>query len=335
MRRDQGPLVRAEHLRELRVLGDGTFGEVKLVLDVRTKALYARKSLHKAQVIELRQEEAIVREKRVLAECDHPFLLRLIGTFTDATHLHMLLEYVCGGELFDLLREYESFTEPTTAFYGGCIASALAYLHERAWVYRDLKPENILLDERGYLKIVDFGFAKKLLAADRTWTLCGTPEYIAPEIISNKGHATPVDWWALGVLLYEMLDGRPPFDASDPMEIYRLILHERVEPPRTFSAVAKALTTALLVKEPAARLGALADGSAGVFGHPFFAEVDWEALLRRELKPPTTPDVVSVLTKAPLSGGGGGGGGGKGGNGNYDEMLACIPEAQLAFVKGF
>ena len=156
-----------------------------------------------------------MNEKRIMAETDHPFCIRLIAAYKDRTHLYMVLEICQGGELFSLLQKERKLDEPASAFYGASVMLAFEYLHNRNIIYRDLKPENLLLDGKGYLKVVDFGFAK--LIKDRTWTLCGTPEYLAPETIRNKGHGKGVDWWALGILIYEMMTGFPPFCGDTAM----------------------------------------------------------------------------------------------------------------------
>ena len=167
--------------------------------------------------------------------------------------LYMVFEYVSGGELFSYLRNAGRFSTATSAFYSAEIVSALEYLHARNIVYRDLKPENLLLDKNGHLKITDFGFAKRL--TDRTWTLCGTPEYLAPEIIQSKGHNKAVDWWALGVLIYEMLMGYPPFYDDNPFGIYEKILSGKVEWSRHVDTTAKDLIKKLLVPDRTKRLG--------------------------------------------------------------------------------
>nr|XP_053641429.1 cAMP-dependent protein kinase catalytic subunit 3-like [Cherax quadricarinatus] len=171
----------------------------------------------------------------------------------DDRFLYMLFEYVCGGELFAYLRNAGKFPMTTASFYASEIVSALEYLHSLSVVYRDLKPENLLLDKDGHLKITDFGFAKKL--TDRTWTLCGTPEYLAPEIIQSKGHNKAVDWWALGILIYEMLAGYPPFFDDNPFGIYEKILGGRVEWPRHLDTSAKDLVKKLLTQDRTKRLG--------------------------------------------------------------------------------
>ncbi|KAK7012588.1 protein kinase A catalytic subunit, partial [Halocaridina rubra] len=175
----------------------------------------------------------------------------------DERFLYMLFEYVCGGELFSYLRNAGKFPMTTAVFYASEIVSALEYLHSLSIVYRDLKPENLLLDRDGHLKITDFGFAKKLTDryGEKTWTLCGTPEYLAPEIIQSKGHNKAVDWWALGILIYEMLAGYPPFFDDNPFGIYEKILGGRVEWPRHLDATAKDLIKKLLTQDRTKRLG--------------------------------------------------------------------------------
>ena len=178
--------------------------------------------LKKAEVVRLQQVEHILNEKVILAQIDHPFIVTLGCTFQDDKLLYMVLEYVVGGEFFTHLRTAGRFDNATSRFYSAQITMIFEYLHDQDFIYRDLKPENLLLDKDGYLKITDFGFAKRV--AFKTYTLCGTPEYIAPEVLLNKGHGKGVDWWTLGILNYEMLAGQPPFVDDDPMGIYQQIL---------------------------------------------------------------------------------------------------------------
>jgi len=165
------------------------------------------KVLKKTDVVRLRQVEHVNAERFILARIRHPFIVDLYATFQDNLNIYMLLSYVPGGELFSHLRRAHRFSPDVTRFYLAIIVLALRYLHSYNIIYRDLKPENLLLDQRGYLRITDFGFAK--VVDDRTWTLCGTPEYLAPEIIQSDGHGKAVDWWACGILCYEMLVGYP------------------------------------------------------------------------------------------------------------------------------
>jgi len=288
----QRPPILMEHLQLSKILGVGTFGRVKLVMHTKDdNRPYALKCMRKGQVIALKQVEHVMNEKKLLEECDHPFLLRLAATFQDDNEIYMLLELALGGELFSVLRDRQKFDEPQGRFYASNVCSAFCYMHDKLIVYRDLKPENLLFDSEGYLKVVDFGFAKRI--TDRTWTLCGTPEYLAPEIITNKGHNLAVDWWAFGILIFEMLVGQPPFCADDPMEIYQKILRNRVTYPSIVSKNSRDLISKLLVSNPSQRLGALKKGHRDVSGHVFFKPVDWNELVRKKPKAPYIPQIKS------------------------------------------
>lgn len=178
---------------------------------------------YRRTVIKLKQIDHVRHEREILGEVSgHPFITNLLASFSDHDFLYLLLDYVPGGELFSYLRKFRRFDEGMARFYAAEIVLVLEYLHEQQGgvAYRDLKPENLLLDEEGHIKLVDFGFAKRL-GSTETYTLCGTPEYLAPEVIHNKGHTTAVDWWALGILIYEFLTGYPPFWHQNPIEIYK------------------------------------------------------------------------------------------------------------------
>ncbi|XP_066959087.1 cAMP-dependent protein kinase catalytic subunit PRKX-like [Macrobrachium rosenbergii] len=269
--------------------GTGTFGRVCLCRDKVTSGYLAMKILAIADVIRLKQVEHVKNEKEVLRAVSHPFIIRMYWHHRDDRFLYMLFEYVCGGELFSYLRNAGKFPTTTALFYAGEIVSALEYLHSLSVVYRDLKPENLLLDKDGHLKITDFGFAKKL--TDRTWTLCGTPEYLAPEIIQSKGHNKAVDWWALGILIYEMLAGHPPFFDDNPFGIYEKILGGRVEWPRHLDPAAKDLVKKLLTPDRTKRLGNMKNGAEDVKKHRFFKNVDWDEVYQRKMKAPLVPKV--------------------------------------------
>jgi protein kinase A len=211
---------------------------VKLVKHKTTKTAYALKTMRKRQLIALKQVTHVMNEKKLLALCDHPFLINLVASFQDEIELYMVLELALGGELFSLLRDRMRFDEATARFYAACVVSAFIQMHDKKIAYRDLKPENLLLDKGGYIKICDFGFAK--IVEDRTFTLCGTPEYLAPEIIASVGHGLPVDWWAMGILIYEMLCGDPPFVSDDPMQLYQQILSGKYSFPNFVGKQARA-----------------------------------------------------------------------------------------------
>ncbi|XP_045922689.1 cGMP-dependent protein kinase 1-like isoform X2 [Micropterus dolomieu] len=190
-------------------LGMGGFSRVELVqLKNDAGRSFALKVLKKRHILDTSQQGHILSERRIMMEAHSPFIIRLYRTFRDSKYLYMLLEACLGGELWTLLRDRGSFDDGVTRFYTGCVVEALAFLHSRGIIYRDLKPENIILDHRGYAKLVDFGFAKKVGLGKKTWTFCGTPEYVAPEIILNKGHDSSADCWSLGILVFELLSGR-------------------------------------------------------------------------------------------------------------------------------
>uniref|UniRef100_A0A5F8GZW0 Protein kinase cAMP-dependent X-linked catalytic subunit n=1 Tax=Monodelphis domestica TaxID=13616 RepID=A0A5F8GZW0_MONDO len=269
--------------------GTGTFGRVHLVKERTAKHYFALKVMSIPDVIRLKQEQHVHNEKSVLKEVSHPFLIRLYWTYHDERFLYMLMEYDPGEYLFSYVRDMGRFNNSTGLFYSAEIICAIEYLHSKEIVYRDLKPENILLDKEGHIKLTDFGFAKKLL--DRTWTLCGTPEYLAPEVIQSKGHGRAVDWWALGILIFEMLSGFPPFFDDNPFGIYQKILAGKIDFPRHLDLYVKDLIKKLLVVDRTRRLGNMKNGADDVKKHRWFRSVDWDAVPQRKLKPPIVPKV--------------------------------------------
>ncbi|KAJ2979092.1 hypothetical protein NQ176_g3459 [Zarea fungicola] len=274
----------------LRTLGTGSFGRVHLVQSKHNQRFYAIKVLKKAQVVKMKQVEHTNDERRMLSDVKHPFLITLWGTFQDWKNLYMVMDFVEGGELFSLLRKSGRFPNPVAKFYAAEATLALEYLHSKNIIYRDLKPENLLLDRHGHLKITDFGFAKRV--PDKTWTLCGTPDYLAPEVVSNKGYNKSVDWWSLGILIYEMLCGYTPFwDSGSPMRIYENILKGKVKYPAYVNADAQNLLERLITADLTKRLGNLYGGPADVKNHPWFSEVTWDRLARKDIDAPYTPPV--------------------------------------------
>ncbi|KAF4587818.1 cAMP-dependent protein kinase catalytic subunit [Ophiocordyceps camponoti-floridani] len=274
----------------LRTLGTGSFGRVHLVQSKHNQRYYAVKVLKKAQVVKMKQVEHTNDERRMLSYVKHPFLITLWGTFQDCRNLYMVMDFVEGGELFSLLRKSGRFPNPVAKFYAAEVTLALEYLHSKNIIYRDLKPENLLLDRHGHVKITDFGFAK--LVPDKTWTLCGTPDYLAPEVVSNRGYNKSVDWWSLGILIYEMLCGYTPFwDSGSPMRIYENILKGKVKYPAYVNADAQNLLEGLITADLTKRLGNLYAGSQDIKGHPWFAEVTWDRLARKDIDAPYTPPV--------------------------------------------
>jgi protein kinase X len=188
--------------------------------------------LKKCEILRLKQQDHIYSEYNILKQLNHPFIVEMKGLIVnDPKYLYFILEFIQGGELFTILRSQGNFPEEQAKFYSAHIITIFEYLHSKNIVYRDLKPENVLINVNGYLKLTDFGFAK--IVDNKTYTLCGTPEYLAPEIILNKGHSKPVDWWTLGILMYEMLVGIDPFNDDDPMMIYQKIIKGKIKFPKT------------------------------------------------------------------------------------------------------
>ncbi|CAE6963562.1 PRKX [Symbiodinium natans] len=274
-------------------VGKGTFSRVRVVKmkSSQERTPMVLKILRKADVIRLKQVEHVKAEKQIMSMVEHPFIVNLLGAFQDERRLFMLLEYVNGGELFSYLRREGRLPNDHVRFYSGEILLAFGYLHSLHVVYRDLKPENALLDFEGHIKLTDFGFAK--VVEERTWTLCGTPEYLAPEMIQSKGHGKGVDWWALGVLLYEMLAGYPPFYDENPYGIYQKVLKGHVDFPRHFDVKAKDLIQRLLQQDRTKRLGCLKAGVEDVKKHKWYKGMDWDLLLTRSATPPFRPPVQS------------------------------------------
>lgn len=287
------PEYKLEDFSLLTTIGTGTFARVCLCKRENSKDFYALKVMAKHDLVKQKQVEHVKSEKAILEQVAHPFLLELLWSHQDSSFLYMLFPYVVGGELFSYLRRAGRFSSETTLFYSAEIISALEYLHSISVIYRDLKPENLLLDSEGHLKIIDFGFAKKV--PEKTWTLCGTPEYLAPEIIQAKGHNKAVDWWALGILLFEMLAGFPPFYDSDPFRLYEKIILCKVSWPRDTppDPLAKNLVSRLLVQDPNKRLGNLRNGAKDIKKHRYFQPIDWAGVASKQLKPPIIPEFSS------------------------------------------
>jgi len=294
------PTAGRESLELVKTVGTGTFARVSLCHYKSSSKFFALKIISLQDTIRLKQVEHVKNERTILKMIQHPFLITLADSWKDTSFLYLLFPYICGGELFSYLRNAGRFSPSTTLFYSAEIVSALDYLHSLSIAYRDLKPENLLLDREGHIVITDFGFAKEI--TDRTWTLCGTPEYLAPEIIqskvpgtklTNQGHNKAVDWWALGILIYEMLAGYPPFFDDNPFCIYEKILAGKLEWPQHMEQNPKDLIKRLLVHDRTKRLGNMKAGADDIKKHRWFKSVDWEEVYQRELKPPIVPKVSS------------------------------------------
>jgi cGMP-dependent protein kinase len=282
------------------MLGRGSFGRVMHAKHAASGGYYALKCMAKQALLEMGQLEHVISEKKVLQAIHHPGLVNMEGFFQDEKYLYMLLEYVVGGELYFVMAQQEEgtgFDNESARFYIGQIIAAMGYMHAKNIIYRDLKPENLLIDSDGYLKITDFGFAKFLAPGDRTWTVCGTPEYIAPEIITNAGHSKPADWWSVGVSLFELLAGRTPFETrGGGMATYKLIMKAEYTMPDTFDMDAKDLIREMLTVDPTKRLGCLAAGAQDLRDHKWFRKsnmFEWQALEARTLNAPWNPPAKS------------------------------------------
>jgi len=293
----------------LKVIGRGGFGHVMVARHVPSGSLVAIKTLSKRAIAAQNQVQHSRAEKTVLTRCrDHPFIVKMHACFQTIDHLHIVLDYCPGGELFFHLSQHGHFAEPVAAFYLAEVLLALEHLHQHDIIYRDLKPENILLDQQGHVRLADFGLSKP--GVD-DWTLamtfCGSKDYIAPEVLAlgerpsptasassspGRGYGKAVDFWALGCMLFEMLTGEPPFySANSRTQLYSMIMDGSVVFPPNISSEARDLMESLLRTDPRERLGARrasGGGAAAIKQHPFFAKhhIDWTKLLNRTLRTP-------------------------------------------------
>jgi len=276
------------------VIGEGMFSRVRIakVRDTPGSQPIALKILKKKDIVKMQQVEHVRQEKEILMRLSHPFIVQMWGTFQDEECLYMMMEFVNGGELHEYIQLQAGATPASDCrFYSSEIFLALAYLHAQDIVHRDLKPQNLLLDDRGHVKLTDFGFAKSIPKSEKSFTLVGTPEYVAPEIITKDGHTYAVDWWAFGILTFEILMGFTPFCGENMDSIFANVLEGNVNCPKHMDAQARDLITKLLVQDPAKRLGCQKSGSRGVQRHPFFKGLDFQAARSRKLTPPFVPSV--------------------------------------------
>lgn len=256
-----------------------------------THRVFAMKVLSKRLIVERNEVEHTKSEKSILMKLEFPFLVGLHYSFQTPGKLYFVMDYINGGELFFHLQKVKKFPEDHVRFYGAEIVAALEYLHSAGVIYRDLKPENLLLTNEGHLVMTDFGLSKEGLhdPDDRTATFCGTPEYLAPEILGGQGYTKAVDWWSFGTLMFEMLTGLPPFYNEDVQQMYSMIMTADLEIPSTMSPEAADLMRKLLERDPQLRL----QNPADIKAHSFFASIDFELLIQKKITPPFVPNVAS------------------------------------------
>uniref|UniRef100_I3JWT0 protein kinase C n=1 Tax=Oreochromis niloticus TaxID=8128 RepID=I3JWT0_ORENI len=276
------------------VLGRGHFGKVLLAEYKSTGEMFAIKALKKGDIVARDEVDSLMCEKRIFETVNsvrHPFLVNLFACFQTQEHVCFVMEYAAGGDLMMHIHA-DVFSEPRAVFYAACVVLGLQFLHDHKIVYRDLKLDNLLLDTEGYVKIADFGLCKEGMGfRDRTSTFCGTPEFLAPEVLTETSYTRAVDWWGLGVLIFEMLVGESPFPGDDEEEVFDSIVNDEVRYPRFLSTEAISIMRRLLRRSPERRLGAGEKDAEEVKKHLFFRTIDWAALLAKKVKPPFVPTI--------------------------------------------
>ncbi|KRX83790.1 Protein kinase C-like 1B, partial [Trichinella sp. T6] len=296
-RRDSSSKFTIGEFNFIKVLGKGSFGKVLLAEKTGTDEVYAVKVLRKDIILQDDDVDCTMVEKRVLTlAAKHPFLTALHSCFQTEEFLFFVMEFVGGGDLMFQIQRARKFDEARARFYSAEVTSALQFLHRHGVIYRDLKLDNILLDADGHVKLADFGMCKEGITAEKlTSTFCGTPDYIAPEILKENDYGASVDWWALGVLMYEMMVGQPPFEADNEEDLFDAILQDEVLYPVWLSKEAVSILKGFMTKNQFKRLGCVetAGGEDAVRAHVFFKEVDWQALESKKVKPPFKPKLKS------------------------------------------
>mgnify|MGYP003385035583 CR=1 FL=1 len=279
-----------EDLTTLSVLGQGAFGRVKLAQHKTTGETFALKCQSKKAIVRNRIEDTVINEMRLMRMLDHERIGKLFCALQDTRNIYFVLELLQGGEFFTYLQKVGRLSEAKAVFYAASVVSAFTALHEKKIAYRDLKPENMVLDSKGFVKIVDLGLAKQI-PTGKTWTMCGTPDYLAPEIILNEGHDHAVDYWALGVLIYEMVTGWPPFYADEPMKTYEKIVACSISFPVYITRQMSDVVSKLLATQPGRRLGNLKGGINDIMKHKWFGSFDWAGLDNLSIAVPYVPTI--------------------------------------------
>jgi serine/threonine protein kinase len=285
--------ISVDDFRKIKVIGKGGFGRVLLVEKKDTKKVYAMKILKKGVIAARGEIEHTRTEKSVLSKLDHPFLAKLHWSFQTDENLYFVMDFINGGELFHHLSLEKRFSDERAKFYASEIVSGMEYLHAHGVIYRDLKPENLLLSHKGHIIMTDFGLSKEGLHSenDRTGTFCGTPEYLAPEIIKGEDYTKSIDWWSVGTLIYEMLTGLPPFYTDDEENMYHKIMTSEIDFSKPlFTPEAQDIIRKFLNRDPTQRL----QDPQEIKSHPWFRNIDWVKLEKLEITPPFIPSVRSA-----------------------------------------
>ena len=264
-------------------------GVIKIAKNKRTNETIILKILKKCKIIKYGNNPHIFNEFTILKLLDHPSIVSFLGSSHDEKYIYFGFEFIPGGDLFNYLKVETTFSLDKVQFYSSQIIIVLDYLHNKKIIYRNLKPENILINKNGYIKLFDFELAK--IIKDRTYTMCGTPGYLAPEIILNKGYGLSIDWWAFGVLLYEMISGVEPFYDDEPMKTYDNILNGNLLFSSDFNSLSKSLIKHLLEPELSKRYGNLKNGVNDIKNHLFFKNMNWDKLIKQEIEAPFIPDI--------------------------------------------
>ncbi|XP_047971638.1 serine/threonine-protein kinase AtPK1/AtPK6-like [Salvia hispanica] len=279
----------------MRVIGKGAFGKV---FQVRMKGksgggdgIFAMKVMRKDTIIKNNHVDYMRAERDILTKVVHPFIVQLQYSFQTKSKLYLILDFINGGHLFYHLYRQGIFSEDQARVYTAEIVSAVSHLHKNGIVHRDLKPENILMDSDGHVMLTDFGLAKEIDESSRSNSLCGTTEYMAPEILQSKGHNKNADWWSVGILLYEMLTGKPPFVHANRKKLQEKIINEKLKLPPRLTSEAHSLLRGLLQKDPLNRLGSGTRGAEEIKSNKWFSTINWKKIEEREIKPKFKPDV--------------------------------------------
>ncbi|EGR30802.1 protein kinase domain protein [Ichthyophthirius multifiliis] len=278
----------------LTIIGKGSYAKVSLVRKKDDNQVYALKAIKKQLIKEKNQREHVIGERNILQQVDNQYIVKMKYAFQDNKYIYFVLEFCPGGELYQLLYAKRQLTEQQTKFYAAQMVKAFEYLHSKNIIYRDLKPENVLITKEGYIKLTDFGLSKMNIIGQEAKSLCGTPEYLAPEILLQKGHGKPVDWWTLGNIIYEMVTGQPAFYNESRKTLFQNIEKNNPTPHPKIQGKLKSIINGLLEKDPNKRLGSL-DGAKEIIEHPWFSDLKWDLLQKQQIVPPFVPKLDNEI----------------------------------------